>query len=351
MAGPLERDDRISREVQDMLADRYDVHELIGEGGIGRVYRGVLRERNLPVAIKVLRAEVAAQREVLTRFQREAETASSIGNPHIVKIVELAMLPNGSAYLVMEHLEGRTLADHIKGRALPVQEAITLSMQVMEALGACHERGVVHRDLKPDNLVLLEREGRPSFVKIVDFGLVRLVSSAAKLTNQGAIIGTPHYMAPEQCRGQAADHRADIYSVGILLYRMVTGRLPFDGDKWLEVLSQQVHAEPVPPSQHLPPRALSRGVEAVILKALNKAPEQRFQSMLEMSRALADAADQDVLRPEETGVVALTSQQRHARDEQSKRPWRAGVVLAALVAALALIAWQLAANGISIVPR
>jgi serine/threonine-protein kinase len=288
-------EDRVSGEVLAMLADRYDVQERIGEGGVGLVYRGVLRELNLPVAIKVLRPEFAANREVLARFQREAATASSIGNPHIVRMVELSILPNGAAYLAMEYLEGQSLAVHMKRGALSVDEAISIGVQIMEALGACHERDVVHRDLKPDNIVLVEREGRPSFVKIVDFGMVRLVGSSSKLTNQGAIIGTPHYMAPEQCQGKTADHRADIYSVGILLYRMIAGRVPFDGDKWLEVLSQQVHAEPVPPSKHLPAGALPRALEAVILKAMHKDPAQRFQSMREMMQAVGDAMTESVL--------------------------------------------------------
>jgi eukaryotic-like serine/threonine-protein kinase len=329
MSSPASGDDRISGEVLGMLAERYDVQELIGEGGIGLVYRGVLRELQLPVAIKVLRAELAANHEVFTRFQREAATASSIGNPHIVRMVELASLPNGSAYIAMEYLDGRSLAEHMKGRALPLDEALAISLQIMEALDACHERDVVHRDLKPDNIVLLEQAGRPSFVKIVDFGMVRLLGSAAKLTNQGAILGTPHYMAPEQCRGQPADHRADIYSVGILMYRMLTGKLPFDGDKWLEVLSQQVHAEPVPPSQHLPPGALPRGIEAVILKAMHKDAAQRFQSMREMMQAVSDASHAAVLQHD--GDVAP----QDASPAKGLSPWQ-GLLLGLVIGALVL---------------
>jgi serine/threonine protein kinase len=318
-------EDRVSGEVLALLADRYDVQELIGEGGVGLVYKGVLRELKLPVAIKVLRPEVAANKEVLARFQREAATASSIGNPHIVRMVELSVLPNGAAYLAMEYLDGESLAEHMKRGALSVDEAISIGVQIMEALGACHERDVVHRDLKPDNIVLVERDGRPSFVKIVDFGMVRLVGSSSKLTNQGAIIGTPHYMAPEQCKGLTADHRADIYSVGILLYRMVTGKLPFDGDKWLEVLSQQVHAEPVPPSQHLPAGALPRPLEAVILKAMQKEPDQRFQSMREMMQAIGDATSESVLRSIEPGDGRGTTSVSPAAPAKSGR-WLGAVL-------------------------
>jgi serine/threonine protein kinase len=206
-------------------------------------------------------------------------------------------------------------------------------VQIMEALGACHERDVVHRDLKPDNIVLVEREGRPSFVKVVDFGMVRLVGSSSKLTNQGAIIGTPHYMAPEQCQGKTADRRADIYSVGILLYRMITGKLPFDGDKWLEVLSQQVHAVPVPPGKHLPAGTLAPSLEAVILRAMHKDPAQRFQSMREMMQGVSDGMTESVLHSMEPPHPAASASAAPGTEGAALGSWR-GAALGALVALL-----------------
>jgi len=170
-------------------------------------------------------------------------------------------------------------------------------------------------------------------VKIVDFGMVRLVGSSSKLTNQGAIIGTPHYMAPEQCQGKTADHRADIYSVGILLYRMITGKLPFDGDKWLEVLSQQVHAVPVPPSQHMPAGSLPRALEAVILKAMHKDPAQRYQSMREMMQAVSDGMTESVLHSIEPPRPGASASARAEAQSGTLAGWR-GAALGALLALL-----------------
>ena len=275
------------------LAGRYRVIRQIGEGGMGLVYEAMHSLIEKRVAIKLLRKDFSSRPEVVTRFRQEAKSASRIGHAHIVDISDFGETPDGSSYFVMEYLEGEDLANVLHREAmLEVERAVNIVLQCCKALGAAHSKGIVHRDMKPENIFLTTREDRPDFVKIVDFGIAKMSdietdgAPGRKLTKTGMIFGTPEYMSPEQAAGKELDHRVDIYALGVILYELVTGRVPFVGDSFMGILTQHMFEEPPPLRDVHPTLKIRAELETVIFKALAKESEARFQSMDQFHEAL-----------------------------------------------------------------
>ncbi len=290
-AGAVESGDPL---VGTTLNERYLILHQIGEGGMGIVYEAqhvVIEKR---VALKVLRADFSSQSEVVQRFRQEAKSASRIGHEHIVDISDFGETPTGQCYFVMEYLEGEDLANVLarEGTVAPARAA-DLVLQCARALGAAHSKGIVHRDMKPENIFLTHREANEDFVKIVDFGIAKMSdvetpgAPGRKLTKTGMIFGTPEYMSPEQAGGKELDHRVDIYALGVILYEMVTGRVPFVGDSFMGILTQHMFETPLPLRKVNPQVEVSSELDAVIFRALAKDPDERYQTMEELAEAIA----------------------------------------------------------------
>jgi serine/threonine protein kinase len=272
----------------------YIVRHKLGEGGMGSVYFAEHPSIGKRVALKVLHADYASQPEIVSRFFNEAKAVNDIQHPNIVDIVDFGILPAATAaepplvYFIMEYIEGVSLSELIRRESpLAPERAVTIALQIADALSASHRKGVVHRDLKPDNVILVSRGRQHDFVKLLDFGIAKLTANAASShrTRTGIVMGTPQYMSPEQCDGRGRiDHRSDIYALGIVLYQMLTGRVPFGGDGYGEVLIQQMSKAPLAPSSVVP--SIPEHLELVVLKALEKQPDHRYQDMDETMLAL-----------------------------------------------------------------
>ncbi|MCR2819355.1 Stk1 family PASTA domain-containing Ser/Thr kinase [Microbacterium sp. zg.Y1090] len=292
-----------------VLSGRYRVDEPIGRGGMARVYRGYDLTLGRPVAIKILKRDLAEDSAFRTRFRLEAQAASRMSNPTIVRVYDAGedaeTDPDGSVhpvpYIVMELVDGELLKDLVAAGPLAADTAVRYVDGILEALEYSHRAGVVHRDIKPGNVMVTD-SGQ---VKVMDFGIARAVSdSSSTVADTTAILGTAAYFSPEQAKGEPVDARADVYSTGVVLYELLTGRQPFRGESPVAVAYQHVSETPVPPSEVNP--TVPRALDAVVLRALAKDPFQRFQDAAAFREALDSAVDGRT--PSKRQVGALTSQ-------------------------------------------
>jgi serine/threonine-protein kinase len=366
-SGEPVRDGPPSTEANDpwlgvVVGERYRLVERLAEGGMGIVYRAehVLMHKQL--AVKVLRSDLSAadaNSEVVQRFEREAQSASRLYHEHIVQVTDFGRTAGGELYLVMEYVRGLSLGQVLEAGRLPLDRAIGIIRQVLRALDHAHGQGIVHRDLKPDNVMVCVRDATLSrdLIKILDFGIAKLrdengaterpktaprtgavhapVPTPPQLTQAGAIFGTPSYMAPEQALGDDVDARADLYAAGVLLFEMLTGRPPFASEDTVELLSRQLTEPPPSPRELAPEAGIGLELETVVLRALHKGRDQRYQTAKEFLAAL-----DDVRAPGHGSALPRTSRRRAAvraapaRLVDSVRRWAAG-------AATAVVGWAL----------
>ena len=261
------------------LNSRYELEQLIGTGGMADVYRASDNLLGRTVAVKILHPQFAKDEVFIARFRQEAQAAANLNQTNIVNVYDWG-IEDGTYYLVMEYVQGRDLKDIIlQGGPLLPERAVEIAMSICLALEAAHAQGIVHRDIKPQNTIVTYENQ----IKVMDFGIARTAGGSA-MTQTGTIMGTAQYISPEQAQGRAADPRSDLYSLGVVLYEMLTGRVPFDGDNPVSIAYKHVREDPLPPSMINPD--VSPGLEAVVMKALAKNPQNRYQNAVEMRRDL-----------------------------------------------------------------
>ncbi len=336
-----------------VFAGKYRVEALLGEGGMGRVYRATQLSLDKTVCLKVLRKEVAKDADTQARFQREARAASRLNHPNSIQVMDFGAAEEGELYLTMEFVKGRDL-QQLLSREYPLAETrvIHLMAQVLDALEEAHLQHVIHRDLKPENIMVAEMRGDADFVKVLDFGIAKIQDGGAqtKLTRAGLVCGTPEYMSPEQARGLELDARSDVYSAGVILYQMVTGTLPFSADNPLGYVTAHLTDTPEAPSKRQP--RVSRQLSDIIMKSLSKDRDERpatAKAMRDQLLGLLPATSGALSNPLPPELVATQfGPVRPRTTERAGLPIMAivGLVLAAGVGAFAAFrSWSAKSHG------
>ncbi len=308
-----------------LIGDRYRITARLGGGGYGEVHRAVHVGTHEEVAVKILRAELLDSPAAVQRFTAEARLCAGLRHPNTLRVFDFGQTPAGAPYLAMEMLRGQSLAEVLRdGGRLGPSRVVAIAIQVLKSLVEAHARGVVHRDLKPANVLLCEVMGEVDFVKVIDFGIARLVVGASDLTATGQVVGTTHFMCPEQIRGVDLDGRADLYALGVLMYRCLSGVLPFDGPTGPAVIAAHLQDAPAPLAERVP--GLDPRLEGVVMRALSKAADDRYPSadaMLEALRACAGLG-----APNEGGTATATAEGRQRpADEKPPVPRTLGASL------------------------
>ena len=280
--------------IGELVGGRFLVVKKIGAGGMGAVYRAKQEGMDRDVAVKVLLGDLSDNETVLRRFTLEALAVSRLKHPNTIQIFDYGQTPRGYPYIAMEMLEGLTLHDVLrKERPLPIRRSLRIMHQIAASLAEAHGKGIVHRDLKPENIFLVPVGDNPDFVKVLDFGVAKLRDKnddKGTLTQAGSIFGTPRYMSPEQCSALPVDGRSDLYALGVILYEMITGKPPFVSDQPLSLLLAHVNDPPPPPSSMTDKQAIPAEVEEMVLKLLEKKPEDRIQDATEFSNMCLEMA-------------------------------------------------------------
>lgn len=298
--GPVDTTDLVGES----LFGQYTITEKLGEGGMGSVYLAKQDSIDQSIAVKVLHEESAKSEELVQRFHREARVVSMLTHPNIIRVFIFGRTGGGLLYLAMEYVQGETLRGLLDEKQLDEMRVIKIMKQICSGLSEAHDLGIIHRDLKPDNVLLTEWRGEADFAKILDFGIAKLKQPQGpeeqkNLTQAGIVYGTPEYLSPEQAQAFDLDHRTDIYSLGCILYEFMTGKVPFRASTPVKILTAHVFTEVKPPSE-LAPGRVSPTMENIILKAMAKDPEDRFQDALEMFEALV-AREQEIVRQKGLG--------------------------------------------------
>ena len=277
---------------RDLLDGQFQILQKIGSGGMGSVYKAAQPAMNRMVAVKILHPKLTNRKDLVSRFRREARAMSHLTHPNTVKVFLYGDLEDGSLYIVMEYLEGRNLNQTVRKEGpLAVERAIPVLIQVCGALQEAHLQGIIHRDLKPENIFLSTNGGLRDYPKVLDFGLAKVTERELRpgsimLTQEGMVFGTPEFMSPEQAQGKPLDARSDIYSLAVILYEVLTGKLPFDARTPMEYIQMHVTRPPIPIDERVPGRTFPSGFDAVMKKALEKRPEDRYASAADFAQAL-----------------------------------------------------------------
>jgi serine/threonine-protein kinase len=277
---------------RDILNGEFRILEKIGTGGMGSVYKANQTAMNRPVAVKILHPKLTNRKDLVSRFRREAKAMSHLSHPNTVRVLLYGELEDGSLYIVMEYLEGKNLNQTVRSEGpMPVERALPILIQVCEALEEAHRAGIVHRDMKPENVFLCTQGGLKDFPKVLDFGLAKVTEREMRpgsimLTQEGMVFGTPEFMSPEQAQGRTLTPASDIYSLAVILYELLTGKLPFDARTPIEFLQLHVTAKPIPLSERVPGKTFDPVLSEVMAHALLKKPEERYQSGGQLSAAL-----------------------------------------------------------------